>query len=359
MTDEMILENPIPFDREAEKKRMKMTFNRLGWGVVTTILFWMALLYGITILAVVADGLAETSLFFDLYNENLLLINEATLLIAVVVSFFVFQTVPEEIERKPISFGGFVKIMFMCFSVSYIGNLIGTIFLTFWGMLTGNEVGNQLEEILSTTDPWMMFFSVGILAPLLEELVFRKFLIDRTRKYGETVAILVSAGLFALFHQNFAQLIYTFAAGVMLGYLYYKSGNYWLAVLLHAIFNIVGGVLPTLLVPDILAFTEEFAALESTLMNVQTYEEIYNLIFPLCEKYAASLLLYGLHSLCIGIVNITGFVLLLIGFSKHRAQKGTVALTASEKIKAIVVNPGMITALIFLGVLTISSLFMM
>lgn len=358
MTKNIISENPMSFDREAEKKKMKKTFNRLGWGITVTMLIWLALLYAITIGIMVGNELLPTNALAEFYNKNMLLINEGTLLIAIIFGFLIFQTIPEELYQKKISFGGFLKIMCICFTVSYIGNIIGTIFLTYWGAFTGNEVGNELEEILSMTDPWMMVFSVGILAPLLEELVFRKFLIDRMRKYGEVVAILVSAGLFALFHQNFAQFLYTFAAGIMLGYLYYRTGNYWLTVLLHAIFNLIGGVLPTLLLPDILAVSEEITALEAALVNMQAYEEIEQMLLPIISEYGTSILLYGLYSLFLAVVNIAGFILLIIGFRKYRAEKGSVALSAADTIKAIVINPGMLTALILLGILTISSLFM-
>ncbi len=359
MTAEMFLENPGSFDREAEKKKMKMTFNRLGWSIVIILWSWLTLLYGITIGIVLADKIFNISNVYDFFNKNLMLINEGTLMISIIIGFFVLRTVPEEGYQKKISFGEFIKIFCICFSVSHIANLITTICLTYWSAFTGNEVVNNLEEILSMTDPWVIFFSVGILAPLLEELLFRKFLIDRMRKYGEVVAILVSAGLFALFHQDFVQLAYAFVAGVMLGYLYCRTGNYWLTVLIHSLFNIISGVLPALLVTDILAVSQEITALESALVKAQTYDEMYNLIYPIISEYSMSILLYGVYCLFLGVVNIAGFILLIIGFRKYRAEKGTVALSAADKIKAIFINPGMLTALIFLGILTISSLFVL
>ena len=364
MTEEMMPNGfsvtNTPDEREQAKKQMKSCFNRIGWGIVTTMLIWLALLYSITITIVVADQFMPAWRLTDIYNQYLLFINEGTLAIAIFIGFFVFKTAPGiEDYSAPITFGGFMKILCICFAVSYIGNFIGTIFLTYWTMITGNEVGNELEEILSMTDPFMMFISVGVLAPILEELVFRKLLIDRMRKYGEAVSILVSAGLFALFHQNFAQFIYTFSAGVMLGYLYYKTGNYWLSTLLHAIFNIIGGVLPTLLLPDILAVSEEITALEGTLANMQTYDEIYHLLYPIVSEYAGSLLLYGVYLLVLGAVNITGIVFLVIGFRKYRAEKSSLKLSAPETFGAVFKNPGMICALCLLGLLTFLSLFSM
>lgn len=343
---------------EAAKKKMGVCFNRIGWSVFITMMVWLALLYSITIAVMVCDQLFNTTALSDLYNQYLLLINEATLAIAILIGFFVIKTVPKAEEYKQkISVGRFLQILCICFAVSYIGNIIGTIFLTYWGMITGNQVGNELEEVLSMTDPLMMFLSVGILAPILEELIFRKFLIDRMRPYGEVVSILVSAGLFALFHQNFSQFIYTFSAGVMLGYLYYRTGNYWLTTLLHAIFNTLGGVLPTLLLPKIMAFSEDMTALESMLSSLETYEEIYDVLLPLVTEYAGVLMLYGLYLVFLLAVNITGIVFLIVNFKKYRAQKSELQLNAPETFKVIFKNPGMICTLILLGALTVMSLF--
>lgn len=345
-------------EKETAKKKMKSCFNRIGWGITTTMLIWLALLYSITIGVFVVDYFVPNLGFADLYDRFLLIINELTLAIAIVVGSFVIGTAPKaEAHGEKISLGSFLRILCICFAVSYIGNIIGTFFLSYWTMFTGNEVGGDLEAILGMTNPIMMFLSVGVLAPILEEFVFRKLLIDRMRKYGEVVSILVSAGLFALFHQNFAQFLYTFAAGIMLGYLYYRTGSYWRVTLLHAIFNIIGGVLPTLLLPDILAFGEEWALLESTMTNVQTYDEIYALIYPIIEKYLIPLLIYGAYLLILGAVNITGVVFLVIGCRKYRAEKPSLKLTAPETFGAIFKNPGMICTLILLGALTVLSLF--
>ncbi len=347
----------VSAEREAAKKQMKSCFNRIGWGIAVTMLVWLVLLYSFTFAVMLSDSVFPSWNLSEHYNQYLLLINEATLAIAVFCGFFIIKPVPKAQEYKEsVSFGRFMQILCICFAVSYIGNIIGTIFLMYWGIITGNEVGNDLTEVLNMTEPFMMFLSVGVLAPILEELLFRKFLIDRMRKYGEVISILVSAGLFALFHQNFAQFVYTFSAGVMLGYLYYRTGNYWLTTLLHAIFNCIGGVLPTLLLPKILALSEDLTTLESTL-SFMTEEEMSSVLMALIAEYAAPLLLYGVYLLILGAVNITGIVFLVIGFKKYRAEKSSLKLSAPEAFGAIFKNAGMICALILLGVMTVLSLF--
>ena len=55
----------------------------------------------------------------------------------------------------------------------------------------------------------------------------------------------MSGLLFGLFHGNFYQFFYTFMLGVLLAYLYVRSGKIHLCMMMHALVNLVGGVLTT------------------------------------------------------------------------------------------------------------------
>ena len=49
------------------------------------------------------------------------------------------------------------------------------------------------------------FLYMVICAPILEEYIFRKLIVDRTVKYGQGVAIVLSGLMFGLFHGNLNQ----------------------------------------------------------------------------------------------------------------------------------------------------------
>lgn len=80
-------------------------------------------------------------------------------------------------------------------------------------------------------------FSSAVVPALCEELLFRGVICRSLMNYGSRTAILVSAVLFALMHTNLGQLLYAFAAGLLLGWIYVRSGSLKLAVLLHFINN--------------------------------------------------------------------------------------------------------------------------
>ena len=81
-----------------------------------------------------------------------------------------------------------------------------------------------------------------ILAPLLEELICRKLLIDRTVRYGEKLSVLMSGLIFGLLHQNLFQFFYAFALGSVFAYVYVRTGRIRYTIILHAIVNFLGAV---------------------------------------------------------------------------------------------------------------------
>ena len=83
----------------------------------------------------------------------------------------------------------------------------------------------------------MMVFTVAVVPAFVEEALFRGLVLSNLQPYGKTVAVLGSALLFGLMHQNVAQLFYATAAGLVLGYIYVKLGSIWPCVLLHFVNN--------------------------------------------------------------------------------------------------------------------------
>lgn len=87
---------------------------------------------------------------------------------------------------------------------------------------------------------------ICVLGPVMEELIFRGFILKNLQKFGNISAILLSALLFSLFHQNLVQLVPAFITGLVLGFLTVKSGSLVPAILAHIVNNVVR-ILPELL----------------------------------------------------------------------------------------------------------------
>ena len=74
---------------------------------------------------------------------------------------------------------------------------------------------------------------------LLEELVFRGFILQPLRRYGDWFAIITSALLFGLIHGNMTQAPFAILAGIALGYINIVSGSMWMNILLHFLNNLI------------------------------------------------------------------------------------------------------------------------
>lgn len=85
---------------------------------------------------------------------------------------------------------------------------------------------------------WGGILRVVILAPVVEELIFRGIILTGFRRnYPAFLAIFLSALLFALFHLNPWQLLPTFLLGLLLGYVRLRSGSLLAAIITHALHN--------------------------------------------------------------------------------------------------------------------------
>ncbi len=92
---------------------------------------------------------------------------------------------------------------------------------------------------MTATQGVLLFISTAVVPALCEELLFRGAIFSALLPYGKTTAVLVSAVLFGLMHQNIAQIFYTTMAGVVLGVLCARSGSIWAGVLLHFFNNFI------------------------------------------------------------------------------------------------------------------------
>ncbi len=106
-------------------------------------------------------------------------------------------------------------------------------------MLVPTNTDAGLNDV-SRTKPYqlvLLVFSSAVIPAFSEELLFRGVFVSNLKPYGKSVAVIVSALMFCFMHMNVAQLLYTFAAGVVFGLVYCETGSVWITVLLHFLNN--------------------------------------------------------------------------------------------------------------------------
>ena len=98
-------------------------------------------------------------------------------------------------------------------------------------------LGTTSEPVFSDVPLWALTILSIVIAPIFEELIFRKVLMDRIGVYGERLAIIISALSFGAFHGNFQQFFFTVMAGVGLAVVYAKTKKIIYPIILHFLNN--------------------------------------------------------------------------------------------------------------------------
>lgn len=240
--------------------------------------------------------------------------------IAIPVSLLILRKLPAQAPQDAkLGSGNFFIFLPICIFLMYTGNLIGTGLSL---LLSGGNAQNAVVDLAMDTNPLKIVVMV-ILAPLLEEYVCRKQLIDRTRQYGEKTAVLLSALVFGLLHQNLFQFFYAFGLGLVFAYIYTRTGRLRYSVVLHAIINFMGSVVA----PWIVSLTN---GTDPSATPEQLTEALPGMLV---------MLLYALF--LIGM-SIAGLVLLIVKSKQLVWKEAAAPLPKGSAAKTVYLNVGMV-----------------
>ena len=145
-----------------------------------------------------------------------------------------FMTPKKEVWKKPVWQYGL--ILFSTVVIAYGMNYLFTV----TGLIASSASYQQTAESQYNVALGIGLVLYCIVSPVVEEVIFRGFLYGRMRVYMPKVAaVLVSALLFGVYHGNLVQGIYGFFMGIIYTLVYEKYQNFYLAVIMHAITNMV------------------------------------------------------------------------------------------------------------------------
>lgn len=215
----------------------KKLFSGLGWGYIIFML--LTLVFQLIFMRPFAFLKKEMS------TDFLMLISEIAMYGCAFPVFYLwirrFSKWGME-KKKTLPMGTFFLWLLFSFGMSYLGNIIGQILMYAVTVVTGTPIENPVNIMIQELNIGSLFFYVVIIAPLMEELIFRKLLIDRIIPYGQKAAVIISGIAFGLFHGNFYQFFYACFLGMIFAYIYTKTGTMWYGVAIHAIINFAGGI---------------------------------------------------------------------------------------------------------------------
>ena len=98
------------------------------------------------------------------------------------------------------------------------------------------EVITMFEDA-SDTSLALLAFSVAILTPFAEELLFRGFILGMLlKRYSDTQSIVISSLIFAIAHEPIAMVL-AFGGGLLYGWVRVRTGSILPGMIAHAIWN--------------------------------------------------------------------------------------------------------------------------
>ena len=202
--------------------------------------------------------------------------------------------------------------------------MVGLIITTILGNTITNEIVNPIEELIQNSSIYINLIIISIIAPIFEELFFRKLLIDRTIKYGATLSILLSAFIFALFHGNLNQFFYAFLLGAFFAYVYTKTGNIIYTILLHAFVNFYGSV-------------------ASTIFNLAKG----NIAHGITMANIGDITIVALYMITLIIVWIVGLYAILTNYKKIELNDEKREIYLEKPVQTVLLNVGMALFIIY------------
>ena len=245
--------------------------------------------------------------------------------------------VPSKRERgSKMSLAEMTVAFLICMAGVQIGAYIGNFVTTIITLLTGYIPEDTSSIIITNSPMWLVILVVVIIGPIVEELIFRRVFIDKLSRFGERLAIVVSAIAFGLFHGNFNQFFFATIIGLVLGYIYTKTRRVRYTCILHMLINFVGTV-PVIALGESMATLDELSYLEEL-----TMEQSMALI-----QAGFSVIGYALLQWALAVLGIVMFIIVLAKGKVKFAPKNKFVLRGIDIPRVAVFNLGSLLFLAF------------
>ncbi|MBQ8894854.1 MAG: CPBP family intramembrane metalloprotease [Clostridia bacterium] len=319
-----------PEQNDYYKKGERSNLSRIG--IAFTVYMVLTTLISYAIAYVVAG-------FFPAYYEHPAMTWILQIVPGYLIGFPIFAGILKGMpkkrpEKRKLGYEGWITFLAVSFFAMIAGSYLASIVMTGMEALRGTEITNAIDQQITESSPLMNLIVVVILAPIVEELMCRKLVLDRLLPYSETLAVVTGGLIFGLLHGNLYQFFYATFLGMVFSYIYVKTGNILHTILMHMIINFTGSIVADF----ILKMSSDLASAPTSINPWDVVSDIYN--------WAMTLLV------------ACGIILLIRKVKNLGLQKtGDRWLTLSTQFKLAWCNPGMIVYCILCAITFVGSLF--
>lgn len=112
-------------------------------------------------------------------------------------------------------------------------------FIMLSGVMTKSPTYMDTAELIYTSPLIIQIIGLGIIVPVMEEMIYRGLLFRRMREYLPVIpAVFGSATVFGIYHGNLVQIIYATVIGIFLAYLYEHFRTLKAPITFHVVANL-------------------------------------------------------------------------------------------------------------------------
>ena len=186
------------------------------------------------------DEAVTTQEYYSIWGVGLFIAASLSLLVWSLSKKFPMKRIYEHVAPRKMNIQSFAMLSASLFGIRFISKLLltGLEKLLLEMGIPATLVANTSEELTSSI---IFVLYLGVMAPVVEEFIFRGFIGYRLERYGKVFTILFTALIFSLFHANITQEVFTFMAGIVFAYVAIEYGFQW-AVVVHMMNNFIFAV---------------------------------------------------------------------------------------------------------------------
>ena len=250
------------------KKRERVTIGRI-WGLIYPMLLYLGVTFAVEFIFMIAVavlgisryGATDQAQLYDfIMNATMSQALSMTLLAGLATApILIFIYIRD--NNKDRRNGTFVKyklnnilkylliIPFGAFNMLWANYFVALLQLVMPKFML--ESYTDTQQIIEGGGFLIQLLTAGIVAPIVEELIFRGLVYRRTKKMTGTIAAaILSAALFGVFHGNWIQAPYAFIIGIVAVFVYEKFKSIVAPIMLHMSANILSVLIMTLASSD-------------------------------------------------------------------------------------------------------------
>lgn len=221
-------------EKELSQKKVKHNFTTIGLMLIIYVIFVMLVPSGFFyyMRETQPEFLDDYYLYYGIYF--------ICIVVGTIIPFFIMRKFSgiklKSLMRKVNAtfldlFVQTIVFFTICVALTYVSNMLALRVGLEGKLIAG--IGLDYENAGNI----LYIFMLIIATPIIEEYAFRGVLLNSLSKYGKTFALYATSLIFALAHNNFAEMIPAFAMGVALGKTALRYKSIQPTIIIHILFN--------------------------------------------------------------------------------------------------------------------------